>query len=91
MASSPPSAGRDPGPTWARRSDWPPFLFNPGLTERTASRTVDLPDGARGTAETRICVEGLLTGGIPRRVERRVTTRLEGTERTTREVWTFSF
>lgn len=73
------------------RSDWPPFLFNPGLTERTASRTVDLPDGARGTAETRICVEGLLTGGIPRRVERRVTTRLEGTERTTREVWTFSF
>lgn len=75
----------------SRRSDWPSFLFNPGRAERTASRTVDLPDGTRGTAETRISVEGLLTGGIPRRVERQVTTRLEGTQRTTREVWTFSF
>lgn len=73
------------------RSDWPPFLFNPGLAERTASRTVYLPDGTQGMAETRISVEGLLSGGIPRRVERRVTTRLEGTQRTTREVWTFSF
>lgn len=73
------------------RSQWPPFLFNPGLAEHTASRTVDLPDGMQGTAETRIAAEGMLTGGIPQRVERSVTTRLEGTQRTTREVWTFSF
>lgn len=75
----------------ARRSAWPPFLFNPGNAERSDSRTITLPDGTTGTVETRIRVEGLLVGGLPRRIERNVTTQLEGTQRVTREVWTFSF
>lgn len=74
-----------------RRSDWPSFLFNPGQIGRIASRTVNLPDGTQGRAETRISVDGFLAGGIPRQVERSVTTYLEGTQRITREVWTFSF
>lgn len=75
----------------ARRSAWPPFLFNPGNTDRFDSRAVTLSDGTTGTVETRIRVDGLLVGGLPRRVERDVTTHLEGTQRVTREVWTFSF
>ncbi len=75
----------------ARRSAWPPFLFNPGNTDRSDSRAVTLSDGTTGTIETRIRVDGLLLGGLPRRVERDVTTHFEGTQRATREVWTFSF
>lgn len=74
-----------------KRSVWPIFLFNPGNSERSSSRTVALPDGSEGTVVTRIVVDQLLPGKLPRRVERSVTSRLEGTERTTREVWTFSF
>lgn len=75
----------------ATRSAWPPFLFNPGNAERSDSRTITLPDGATGKVETRIHVDGLLVGGLPRRIERNVTTHFEGTQRVTREVWTFSF
>lgn len=73
------------------RSVWPIFLFNPGTAERSSRQKLVLPDGAKGVVETRIFVAGLLAGGLPRRLERSVTTRLEGTQRTTREVWTFSF
>ncbi len=75
----------------AKRSAWPPFLFNPGNTDRSDNRAFTLSDGTTGTVETRIRVDGLLSGGLPRQLERSVTTHLEGTQRTTREVWTFSF
>lgn len=73
------------------RSIWPAFLFNPGSAERSISQTVTLADGSTGKVETRILVGRLMPGGLPERVERTVTTHLEGTQRITREVWTFSF
>lgn len=74
-----------------KRSVWPVFLFNPSSTKRSTSQSVTLPNGSEGAVETRIVVDQPLPGRLPKRVERSVTTHLEGTTRTTREVWTFSF
>lgn len=71
-------------------SGWPVFLFNPGLAERVERRQMALPDGGRGEVEVRIRVQGLQPGGLPQRLERVVVTRLAGTERTSREVWTIT-
>lgn len=67
---------------------WPIFLFNPGAGERVETRRLPLPDGREGQVETRIRAQGLTPGGIAQMVERIVTTRLAGTIRTSREVWT---
>lgn len=75
----------------SRRSAWPTFLFNPGTAQRSTRRAVTLPGGTQGEVETVIRADPVLVGGLPQRVERRVTTRLDRTERTTTEVWTFSF
>lgn len=69
-------------------SNWPTFLFNPGPTERVERRRMTLPDGGQGEVEVRVRVQGLQPGGLPQRLERVVVTRLAGTERTSREVWT---
>lgn len=69
---------------------WPRFLFNPGQAEHREAREVALPDGSTGQIEVRVRAEGLMPGGLARRVERTITTRLAGTERTTREVWTLA-
>ncbi len=69
---------------------WPVFLFNPGLRERIETRRVPLADGSEGQVEVRIRADGLFSGGLPHRVERIVTTRLAGTEKVSREVWTIA-
>ncbi|MFM5953337.1 MAG: hypothetical protein ACKOPE_03415 [Novosphingobium sp.] len=69
---------------------WPEFLFNPGLGERRDARRIALPGGAEGEVEVRVEVQGLMDGGLPRRLERTVTTRLSGTNRVLREVWTIA-
>lgn len=69
---------------------WPVFLFNPGSAERVERRTMALPDGGQGEVEVRIKTDGLLPGGLPQRLERVIVTRLAGTERTSREVWTMA-
>lgn len=71
-------------------SVWPSFLFNPGERERVETRRVPLPDGSEGLIEVRIRAQGLMPGGIARIVERTITTRLAGTVRTSREVWTIA-
>lgn len=94
-----------PAPTEARRetgallgqvasgssgAGWPVFLFNPGLSERVERRQVALPNGGQGEVEVRVHAEGLQPGGLPQRLERVVVTRLAGTERISREVWTIA-
>jgi len=69
-------------------SAWPVFLFNPGHRERVESRRVPMPDGSEGVVEIRIRAEGLMPSGIAHMVERTITTRLAGTVRTSREIWT---
>ena len=71
-------------------TSWPRFLFNPGSGDRVESRDVALPDGSVGRIEVRVHADGLMPGGLAQRVERIVTTRLTGTVRTTREVWTLT-
>lgn len=74
----------------ATGSAWPVFLFNPGPHERFERRTLTLPSGGEGEVEVRITVQGLMACGLPKAVERTVTTRLSGTSRVTREVWTLA-
>jgi hypothetical protein len=74
----------------ASPSAWPRFLFNPGAGERVDTRKVPLPDGSQGEVEVRVSAEGLMPGGMAHKVERVITTRLEGTTRVSREVWTLS-
>ena len=71
-------------------SAWPVFLFNPGSQERVERRKLALSGGGEGEVEVRIIVQGLMACGLPLAVERIVTTRLDGTSRVTREVWTFA-
>jgi hypothetical protein len=71
-------------------SAWPRFLFNPGSGERVDTRKVPLPDGSQGEVVVRVYAEGLMPGGMAHKVERVITTRLEGTTRVSREVWTLS-
>lgn len=67
---------------------WPTDLFNPASPASTDLRDLGLPDGSRGTVEVALNVEGHNPGHLPARVERVVTTRLSGTQRVTREIWT---
>lgn len=69
---------------------WPVFLFNPGPRDRVERRMLALPGGGEGEVEVRIRVLGLAPGGLPTTVERTVITRLSGTSRTSREIWTFT-
>lgn len=71
-------------------SAWPTFLFNPGTEDRIERRSVPLPNGGEGQVEVRIGVQGLMPGGLPHRLERVIVTRLDGSERTSREVWTIT-
>jgi len=76
--------------TTSENSSWPAFLFNPGWDERTSTRQTAMPDGSTGTIEVRVKADELMPSGLPQRITRYITTRLAGTERTTREVWTLA-
>ncbi|MGE8142392.1 hypothetical protein ACQKOE_10490 [Novosphingobium sp. NPDC080210] len=76
--------------TTSENSPWPAFLFNPGPGERTTTSRTALPDGSTGSIEVRVKADALMPGGLPLRISRLITTRLAGTERTTREVWTLA-
>ncbi len=69
---------------------WPVFLFNPGPRDRVERRKLTLASGAEGEVEVRVSVQGLMSCGLPLAIERTVTTRLAGTTRVSREVWTFA-
>lgn len=69
-------------------SPWPADLLYAQPGERRHSRQVTLSDGSVGTVEVVLRVAALLPCGLPQRFERIVTTRLAGTTRVSREVYT---
>lgn len=69
---------------------WPQFLFNPGRAVHREVRQVPLADGTTGEVEVQVKADGLMPSGLAHRVERTVITRIAGTERTAREVWTLT-
>lgn len=69
-------------------ADWPADLFNPASEDQHQQRSIALPGGEQGQVEVRMRVEGHLPGGLPRAIERTVTTVLAGTARISREQWT---
>lgn len=68
---------------------WPSDLFNPARPETVEVRDIALPDGNRGSISITIRSDGAVRGGLPTRVERTVLTDLDGSKRTSREIWTF--
>ncbi len=69
---------------------WPLDIFNPARPQTLEIRDIALPDGNRGSIRIAIRSEGAGSGSVPARVERTVQTELDGTRRTSREIWTFS-
>ena len=74
----------------AGQTAWPADLFNPAEAERRERRALALPGGQQGSVEIAITASGRSPGRLPGRVERLVVTELDGTRRTSREVWTFA-
>ncbi len=71
-------------------STWPLDLFDPSGADFTDRREIALPGGARGTVEVAVRhFSGSADAGA-REVERTITTRLDGTARVSREVWTLA-
>jgi hypothetical protein len=69
---------------------WPADLFNPASGERSERRRIALPGGQEGEVHVSVKVIGAQPEGLPRSVERTVTTVLAGTARTSREQWTLA-
>jgi hypothetical protein len=69
---------------------WPADLFNPASGERSERRRIALPGGQEGEVHVSVKVIGSQPEGLPRSVERTVTTVLAGTARTSREQWTLA-
>lgn len=71
---------------------WPADLFNPLRARSHETRRIPLPGGSEGEVDVSINVAGNVAGGagftLPQQFERTVVTTLEGSQRTTREVWT---
>lgn len=68
----------------------PGDLFQPQPGERRETRKLTLPGGAEGEVEVALKVDVAAPGSLPQQVERVVTTRLAGTTKVSREVWTIT-
>lgn len=73
-----------------RTSPWPTDLFAASNGERRQHRSVALPGGEQGEIEVLLKVDKLLPCGIPASFERVITTRLAGTQRVSRELWSLT-
>jgi hypothetical protein len=69
---------------------WPVDLFNPATGERHERRRIALPDGQEGEVAVSVRVTEPQQLGLPRSVERTVTTVMAGTSRMSREQWTLA-
>lgn len=67
---------------------WPVDLFNPARSSHHEVRRVPLPGGAEGEIDVSINVDRAGAGQLPQQFERTVVTRIDGSERISREVWT---
>jgi hypothetical protein len=72
------------------RSAWPEDLFHPAPGKREETRSVPLPNGARGTV--RVSIDALTgeTSGLLGSLVRKVTTDFDGDSRITEETWTLT-
>lgn len=68
----------------------PGDLFQPRPGERRETRKLALPGGAEGEVEVAMRVDVAGEGSLPQQIERVVTTRLAGTTKVSREVWSFA-
>lgn len=68
---------------------WPADLFNPARAETREKRPIALPAGEQGSIEIVVKASGRGPGRLPGMVERLVETELDGSRRTSREIWTF--
>ena len=73
-----------------RTSPWPTDLFVASNGERRQHRSVVLPGGDQGEIEVLLKVDKLLPSGMPASFERVITTRLAGTQRVSRELWSLT-
>lgn len=71
-------------------SAWPTDLFAPNGTDFADRREIALPDGGVGVVEVAVRHLPGGTDALSRKVERTITTRLGGTARVSREVWTLT-
>jgi hypothetical protein len=71
------------------RSSWPADLLRIQPGEHRQSRIVALASGEEGRIEVVTRVDSLLPCGLPRTIERTVTTVLAGSRRVSREIWAF--
>lgn len=71
------------------RTSWPVDLLRIQPGEHRKSRIVPLASGEEGRIEVVTRVDTLLPCGLPRTIERTVTTVLAGTRRVSREIWAF--
>lgn len=67
---------------------WPADLFHPATGQRSEHKDFALPDGSMGSVAVEVNARAKAPDGLLDRVERTVTTSLEGTQRVTREEWT---
>jgi len=72
------------------RTAWPEDLFHPAPGKREETRTVPLPNGARGTVRVSIDASTHGASGLLGSLVRRVTSDLDGDSRITEETWTLA-
>lgn len=72
------------------RTAWPVDLFHPVRGAREETRTIPLPNGARGTVRVSIDADTHIGSGLLSSFVRRVTTDLAGDRRITEETWTLA-
>lgn len=71
-------------------SQVPRDLFFPQTGERSELRTLDLPGGGKGSYEVTISATARASDGLLDKSERRIVTRVGGSERVSRETWSAS-
>lgn len=72
------------------RTAWPEDLFHPAPGAREETRTIPLPNGARGTVRVKVNVRTHEASGLLGSFVRKVTTDLDGSSRITEETWTLA-
>lgn len=71
-------------------ASWPSDLFSPQARSRFETRSLTLDGGQQAEIEVSVDVQLPGDGALPGTVERRVATRIEGSSRLSREVWTLT-
>ncbi|MBW8784430.1 MAG: hypothetical protein JF593_07295 [Novosphingobium sp.] len=70
--------------------EWPADLFHPATGQHTDTRRLAVADGVSGSVTVTIDARDRPSGDLLASVERTVVTELDGTRRTSRELWTLA-